>query len=89
MNTPTLRPIRDQIVCLRIEAPEKVGSIFLPEKARQQTNQVEIVAIGPDVKASLTVGQRGYIGNFAGADVEIDDEKYVIIPENDLLAVLD
>lgn len=77
------------MLCKRIDAPKSIGSILLPEKARQMTNEVEIIAWGVDCKSNLIAGARAYIGNYAGADVELDGEKYVILPETDILAIVE
>lgn len=89
MKTATIRPINNQVLCRHIDPPTKIGSLFLPEKSRERTNKVEIIAVGPHVKdqENIKPGLTAHVGHFAGHDVEVDNEKYVLVTEADVYAI--
>ena len=92
-----LRPLHDRVVVKRLEHEEQVvGGIIIPDTAKEKPQEAEVVAVGPgklqddgdrqpmDVKA----GDRVLIGKYSGSDIKIDDEEYVIVREDDILAVI-
>ncbi len=92
-----IRPLHDRVVAKRIEQAEQVrGGIIIPDTAKEKPQEAEIVAAGPgkivddgkrapmDVKA----GDRVLIGKYSGSEVRIEDEDYVILREDEILAVI-
>ncbi len=92
-----VRPLHDRILVRRIEEGEvKKGSIIIPDTAKEKPQEGEVVAVGEgkmlesgerqpmDVK----VGDRILIGKYSGTDVNIGDDEYLIIREEDVLAVI-
>lgn len=92
-----LRPLDDRIVVRRLEAEEKTaGGIILPDNAKEKPQRGEVVTAGPgklldsgkratpDVQAGDTV----LFGKYSGTEVKVDDEEYLIMRENDILAKL-
>lgn len=92
-----VRPLRDRVLVKRIEEQEqKVGGIIVPDTAKEKPQQAEVVAVGagriledgtrvpPQVKA----GDKVLVGKWAGTEVKIDGEEYVIVKEDELLGIL-
>jgi chaperonin GroES len=93
-----VRPLHDRVLIRRIEEKEVVkGGIIIPDTAKEKPMEGEVVAVGPgkvqddgqrsplDVKA----GDRILFGKYAGTEIKIDDEDFVIMREEEILAVLE
>lgn len=93
-----IRPLHDRVVVKRIETQEQVrGGIIIPDTAKEKPQEAEVIAVGPgkindsgerspmDVKA----GDRILIGKYSGSEIKLDDNEYVIVREDEILAVLD
>lgn len=91
-----LEPLFDRVVLKPIVAEETTkAGIILPGEAKEKPQQAEVVAVGPggvvdgkEVKMQVEVGQSVIYSKYSGTDVEIDDEKYVIVKQNDILAIV-
>ncbi len=96
MNTE-IRPLHDRVLVKRIEAQEQVrGGIIIPDTAKEKPQEAEVIAVGPgkllddgkrapmDVKA----GERILIGKYSGSEIKIADQDYVILREEEILAVV-
>jgi len=88
-------PLGDRVVLRRAEAESKTaGGIVLPDTARDKPQRGEVVAIGDGhvrkdgTRVPLTVkeGDRVIFTSYAGDDIEIGDEKYLLLRESDILA---
>lgn len=92
-----LRPLHDRIIVKPLEAPEEIrGGIIIPDTARERPQQGEVIAVGPgrlldnggrlpvDVKA----GDRVIFEKYAGTEVELDNETYLILRESDILGII-
>ena len=93
-----LKPLDDRIVIKQLEAEEKTsGGIILPDSAKEKPMIGKVIATGPG--ALLDDGKRGKMSvkkndkvlyaKYMGSDVEIDNEKYVIIKESDVLGIIE
>ena len=92
-----LRPLYDRIVVRRKEAKEQVrGGIIIPDTAKEKPQEAEVIAVGPgkindDGKRSpmdVKAGDRILIGKYSGSEIKIDEEEYVIVREDEILAVV-
>ncbi len=92
-----VRPLHDRVLVKRIEEKEVVkGGIIIPDTAKEKPMEGEVVAVGDgkilddgkrmalDVKA----GDRILFGKYAGTEIKIDDQDYVIMREEEVLAVI-
>jgi chaperonin GroES len=93
-----IRPLHDRVLVKRLESDEEQvrGGIIIPDTAKEEPQEAEVVAVGPgkiqdsgerqamDVKA----GDRILVGKYSGSDIKIDDEDYVILREDEILAVV-
>jgi chaperonin GroES len=91
-----VRPLRDRLLVKRIEEQEqRVGGIIIPDSAREKPQTAKVIAVGKgrvndkgevfplDVKA----GEYVLIGKYAGTDIKLDGEEYVIVREDEVLGV--
>ncbi|MFC1783631.1 co-chaperone GroES [Planctomycetota bacterium] len=92
-----IKPLDDRVLVKQSEAEEvTTGGIVLPDSAQEKPQRGKVVAIGPG--KLLDSGQRGemcvkkgnevFYGKYAGSDVEIDQDKFVILRESDILAII-
>lgn len=91
-----IRPIFDRVVLLPKEAESETKSgIILPSVAQNQSQEAEVVAVGDgtsfegkDVGMRVKVGDRVVYSKYAGNEITIDEKKYIIIRQADILAVI-
>jgi chaperonin GroES len=92
-----VRPLHDRVIVKRLEEKEVVkGGIIIPDTAKEKPMEGEALAAGPgkmqedgkraamDVKA----GDRILFGKYSGTEIKIDDKDYVIMREDEILAIL-
>lgn len=93
-----LKPLGDRIVVRRSEAEEKTaGGIVLPDSAKDKPKQGSVVSVGPGrvldsgetKKIDVKAGDIVLFGAYAGSDVKIGPDEYLILSESDVLGVLD
>lgn len=92
-----VRPLGDRVLVRVIEAKEqKHGSIIIPDTAKEKPQEGEVVAAGPGrllkngehVRPEVKKGDRVIFAQYSGSEVRIGADKYLIMRESDLLAVL-
>ncbi len=92
-----VRPLHDRVLVRRIELAEQVrGGIIIPESAREKPQEAEVFAVGSgkindDGSRSpmgVEKGDRILIGKYSGSEIKIDDEEYLIVREDEILAVI-
>jgi chaperonin GroES len=87
-----LKPLADRVVIEPKEAETKTASgIFIPDTAKEKPQQGTIVAAGPgkkDEPMEVKVGDVVLYGKYAGTEVTVEDKKYLIVKQSDILAIL-
>ena len=92
-----LRPLADRVILQRAEAEDKTaGGILLPESAKDKPKEGKIVAVGNgrtldngDRQAmDVKVGNRVLFSSYAGTEVKVSGEEYLIMNESDILAII-
>ena len=92
-----VKPLADRVIVKPLEAEEvKKGSIIIPDTAKEKPQQGEVVAVGPGklnddgTRQTMEVKVKDKIlyGKYAGTDVTVDGEDYLIMRESDILAIL-
>ncbi len=91
-----LRPLGDRVVLREIEAQETTKSgILLPSNAKEKPQEALVVAVGPggvidgkEIKMEINVNDKVIYSKYAGTDVKLDDENYIIVRQSDILAVV-
>ena len=84
-----LTPLGDRVVLKQLEAETTTKSGIVLTTA---TQEAEVVAVGPgteDVKMEVSVGQKVIYSKYAGTEVKLEDEEYIIVKQNDILAVVE
>ena len=93
-----IRPLGEKVLLMRLEAEEKTkGGIVLPDTAKEKPQRGKVLAVGKGKlmdsgnrgKMSVKVGDEVFYGKYAGTDVEVDGTKYVILKEDDVLAIIE
>lgn len=92
-----IRPLSDKVVVKKMEAQETTKSgIILAAGAQQKPSYAEIIAVGPggvvdgnEIVMQVSVGQKVIIRDYAGTTVKLDDEEYIIVRQDDIVAVVE
>lgn len=92
-----IKPLGDRVVTKMAEAEETTQSgIILAGSAKEKPQFAEVVAVGPggevdgkEVKMELKVGDKVIMSKYAGTEIKLDGEEYVIISQKDVLAVVE
>ena len=91
-----LVPLGDRVVLKKVIAEETTKSgIVLPGSEKEKPQMAEVVAVGPggmvdgkEVKMEVKPGDQVVYAKYAGTEIEVDEEKYMIIKQDDILAIL-
>jgi chaperonin GroES len=92
-----IRPLHDRVLVRRVqESEERVGSIIIPDSAKEKPQQGEVIAVGSGKllengkRASLDVkaGDRVLFGKYSGSDIKIEGEEYMVMREDEILGIL-
>jgi len=92
-----IRPLQDRILIKRLDEEEQQqGGIIIPDTAKEKPQEAEVVAIGVGklnddgerVPMEVSVGDKVLVGKYSGSDIKIDGEDYVILREDEVLAIL-
>ncbi|MBO5657227.1 MAG: co-chaperone GroES [Agathobacter sp.] len=92
-----LAPLTDRVVIKQVEAEETTKSgIILAPSAQEKPLMAEVVAVGPggmvdgkEVVMQVAVGQKVIYSKFAGTEVKLDGQEYIIVRQNDILAIVE
>ena len=93
----TLKPLADRVVIKMVEAEETTKSgIILAGSAKEKPQVAEVIAVGPggnvdgkDIVMHVKVGDKVITGKYTGTEVKVDGEEYIIVRQNDILAVVE
>ena len=91
-----LVPLFDRVVLKPLVAEETTKSgIVLPGQAKEKPQEAEVIAVGPggnidgkEVVMQVNVGDKVIYSKYAGTDVELDKEEYIIVKQSDILAIV-
>lgn len=92
-----IRPLYDRVLAKRIEKEEEVkGGIIIPDVAKEKPMLAEIIAVGKGrvqedgkvIPLDVEAGQKVLIGKYAGTEVKINGEEYLILREDEILGVV-
>jgi len=91
-----LNPLCDRVVLRQLEAEETTKSgIVLPGTAKEKPQQAEVVAVGPggvvdgkEIKMEVKPGDKVIYSKYAGTEVKLEEEEFIIVKQNDILAVV-
>ncbi len=92
-----LVPLGDRVVLKQLVAEETTKSgIVLPGKDKEKPQQAEVLAVGPggvvdgkEVAMQVKVGDKVIFSKYSGTEVKLDEEEYLIVKQNDILAIIE
>ena len=92
-----LVPLGDRVVLKQLVAEETTKSgIVLPGQSKEKPQQAEVIAVGPggtgdgkEVKMEVKVGDQVIYSKYAGTEVKLDEEEYIVVKQNDILAIIE
>lgn len=92
-----VRPLSDRILVRRVDAEEQVkGGIIIPDTAVETPQEAEVIAVGPGkldknggvIAPAVKSGEKILIGKYAGTEIEVDGDDYVIVNEDEVLGII-
>ena len=92
-----VRPLGDKVLIKRLEAEEKTaGGIVLPDTAKEKPKQGKVIAVGDGrqlesgkkIALQVKAGDTVLFGSYAGTEVTVDGEEYLLMSEEDILAIV-
>lgn len=92
-----LTPLGDRVVLKQLVAEETTKSgIVIPGQAKEKPQQAEVIAVGlggvidgKEVTMQVKVGQKVIFSKYSGTEVKLDEEEYIIVRQNEILAVIE
>lgn len=92
-----IKPLGDRVLVKHVEESEQVrGGIIIPDSAKEKPQQAEVIALGSGKKDEsgkalpfeVKVGDRVLVSKYGGTDVNIEDEKFLLLREDDILGII-
>ncbi len=93
-----IRPLHDRLLVERLEEKEvKKGGIIIPDTAKEKPQEARVIAVGngkvtdegKKIPLDVKAGDKILFGKYSGSEVKIDDKEYLIMREDDVLAILE
>ena len=92
-----LKPLGERVVLKQQEAEEKTQSgIILPDSAKEKPQTAVVIAVGPGIEKNgcktemqVKVGDRVIYSQYAGTNVKLEDEEYIIVNQSDIIATVE
>ena len=93
----TIRPLHDRIVVQRTEGEQQVGGIIIPDSAKEKPQQGKVIAAGDGkskddgkrIPLDVKPGDSILFGKYSGQEIKLDGDEYLIMREDDVLAVVE
>ena len=94
----SIKPLQDRVIIKRIEEGEQIrGGIIIPDSAKEKPQEGEVIAVGEGKKLDngervpldIKEGDRVLFGKYAGTEIKLDGDEYLIMREDDILGVLE
>lgn len=93
-----LKPLHDRVLVKRLESEEVTkGGIIIPDSAKEKPIKGEVVAVGPGktsdkgekIKMNVEKGNKVLFNKYAGTEIKIDGEEFLVMREDDILAIIE
>jgi chaperonin GroES len=93
-----IRPLHDRLLVERLEEKEvKKGGIIIPDTAKEKPQEAKVIAVGngkitdagKKIPLDVKAGDKILFGKYSGSEVKIDDKEYLIMREDEVLAILE
>lgn len=97
MSKVKIKPVGDRILVQHIEEKEQVrGGVIIPDSAKEKPQEAKVIAVGTGAKSKdgaviafeVKVGDTVLIDKFSGSEVKLEDKKYTLVREDDILGVI-
>jgi len=94
----SIRPLNDRIIVRRMEEQEQMrGGLYIPDTAKEKPQEGEVLAVGNGklldtgqrIAIDLKAGDRILFGKYAGTEIKLDGDEYLILREDDVLGVVE
>jgi chaperonin GroES len=94
----TIRPLNDRIIVRRVEEQEQMrGGLYIPDTAKEKPQEGEVIAVGNGklldngtrIAIDIKAGDKVLFGKYAGTEIKLDGEEYLILREDDVLGVIE
>ena len=94
----SIQPLQDRVIIRRIEEGEQIrGGIIIPDSAKEKPQEGEVIAVGEGKKLDngervpldIKEGDRVLFGKYAGTEIKLDGDEYLIMREDDILGVIE
>lgn len=98
MDLSKVRPLGDRVTLREIKREEKIGSLYIPNNASDQspTRKAKIIAVGPGkvvdgklLEPRVKEGETVLFGKYSGTELDVEGEKIIVCREEDLLGVVE
>ena len=87
-----VKPLSDRVLILPNPAEEKTaGGLIIPDTAKEKPLAGKVVAVGPgtaEIKMEVKAGDQVIYSKYSGTEVKLDDEEYIVVKQNDILAII-
>lgn len=91
-----IRPLHDRVIVKRIEEEEKTkGGIIIPDTAKEKPQEGRVIAVGPGkhedgkvIPLDVKAGDKILFGKYAGTEINLNAEEYLILSEDDILGII-
>lgn len=92
-----IRPLHNRVIVQRFETQvDKIGSIIIPDAAKERPNQGDVLAVGPGrsidgvrIPLEVKVGDKILFGKYAGTEVKVDGRELLIVKEEEIMGVME
>lgn len=94
----SIRPLNDRIIVRRVEDQEQMrGGLYIPDTAKEKPQEGEVIAVGNGklldngtrIAIDIKAGDKVLFGKYAGTEIKLDGEEYLILREDDVLGVIE
>lgn len=94
----SIRPLNDRIIVRRVEEQEQMrGGLYIPDTAKEKPQEGEVIAVGNGklldngtrIAIDIKAGDKVLFGKYAGTEIKLDGEEYLILREDDVLGVIE
>lgn len=93
-----IRPLRDRVIVRRLEEQDQMrGGLYIPDTAKEKPQEGEVIAVGngrilengTKIALDIKAGDRILFGKYAGTEIKLDGEEFLILREDDVLGVVE
>lgn len=88
LEVSKIKPLKNQVLIKRSSQKQSLGKILLPESSQEKPKEGEVIAVGPE---ALSVKPKDDVlfSSYAGTELTVEDESYLIISEEDIIGILE